>query len=224
MRRRPREPEAPEGTLMPAGLGPVRGRSGIRLEPVFRGEPNVHMSMQAPTGRSRLLVIAAVLAIFVIAAGLAYQSIYRPPPPRPVGTSSDASKARPWPERDAAASSIVATPAPDPSPAQVRPPEQPSTAPPAEPVEVRPEPPARPAVALPEPVRPASEALPTKPVSPPRNAPGRGPSAFAATPAAACAPRTNFALYRCMKVQCELDRFYAHPQCVRLRRDDELPR
>ncbi len=44
------------------------------------------------------------------------------------------------------------------------------------------------------------------------------------TPAAACAPRSNFALYQCMKTQCELDRFYAHAQCVRLRRTDEVSR
>ena len=42
-------------------------------------------------------------------------------------------------------------------------------------------------------------------------------------PSAACAPRTNFALYRCMKAQCEQLRYYAHPQCVRLRQYDELP-
>jgi non-specific serine/threonine protein kinase len=42
-------------------------------------------------------------------------------------------------------------------------------------------------------------------------------------PAAACAPRTNFALYRCMQSQCEQQHFYAHSQCVRLRRYDELP-
>jgi hypothetical protein len=43
------------------------------------------------------------------------------------------------------------------------------------------------------------------------------------TPAAACAPRTNFALYRCMQSQCEQQNYYAHSQCVRLRRYDELP-
>ena len=43
------------------------------------------------------------------------------------------------------------------------------------------------------------------------------------TPAEACAPRTNFSLYRCMQVQCEQSRFYAHAQCVRLRQNDELP-
>lgn len=210
LRTRPlEEPEASGPTRMPAGLGPLRGRSGIRLEPVFRGEPNVHMRDESPTGRNRLLTMAAVLAVFVIAAGLAYQSIYAPPP-RPVGKSSSASGARPLPERDAAASSIVVTPAPEPSPAPIGPPERPSTAPPA--------------VAAVEPMPPASAAVLTKPALPPRDSPGRVRPALADTPAAACAPRSNFALYRCMQVQCERDRFYAHPQCVRLRRDDQLPR
>lgn len=225
LRTGPREaPESPGATRTPAGLGPVRGRSGVRLEPVFRGEPDVRMSVEAPTGRNRLLTMAAVLGAFVIAAGLAYQSLYAPPPPRPVGTSSGAPGTRPLPERDAAASAIVATPVPDSSPAPIRPPEQASAALPAEPVEVRPEPPAPPTVATPEPVLPASAAARTRPVSPPRDSPGRTPPALADTPAAACAPRTNFALYRCMQTQCESARFYAHPQCVRLRRDDELPR
>ena len=217
-------PEAPGAVLVPPGLGPLRGRSGIRLEPVFRGEPTAHMSIPAPSGRSRLLAIAAVLAIFVIAAGLAYQSIYAPPPPRPVGTSSSASGARPLPERDAAASSIVATPAPDPSASPISPPGLTSPASQAESLAVRPEPPAPPAVAAPEPVRPASATVLRKPVAPRSDPPGRGTPALADTPAAVCAPRTNFALYRCMQVQCERDRFYAHPQCVRLRRNDELPR
>lgn len=42
------------------------------------------------------------------------------------------------------------------------------------------------------------------------------------TPAGACAPRSNFALYQCMKNQCQLDRYYVHAQCVRLRRTDEV--
>ncbi|MBA3591184.1 MAG: hypothetical protein H0W38_16800 [Methylibium sp.] len=45
----------------------------------------------------------------------------------------------------------------------------------------------------------------------------------AETPEAACSPRSNFALYRCMQTQCEQTRFYTHPQCIRLRVRDELP-
>ena len=49
----------------------------------------------------------------------------------------------------------------------------------------------------------------------------RAAAALPATPAAACAPRSNFSLYWCMTKQCEAPRFYAHPQCVRLRRTGE---
>jgi len=42
-------------------------------------------------------------------------------------------------------------------------------------------------------------------------------------PAAACAPKTNFALYRCMKLLCQQSRYQTHAQCVRLQRNDELP-
>lgn len=49
----------------------------------------------------------------------------------------------------------------------------------------------------------------------------RAAAALPATPAAACAPRSNFSLYWCMQKQCEASRFYAHPQCVRLRRTGE---
>jgi len=48
-----------------------------------------------------------------------------------------------------------------------------------------------------------------------------GPSAAEADPASACAPRTNFSLYLCMKTQCERSAWYAHPQCVALRREDQ---
>ena len=41
-------------------------------------------------------------------------------------------------------------------------------------------------------------------------------------PRLVCSPRTNFALYRCMQVQCERDRFYSHVQCIRLRQRDEV--
>ena len=41
-------------------------------------------------------------------------------------------------------------------------------------------------------------------------------------PRAVCAPRQQFALYYCMQQQCLSDRFYAHPQCIDLRRRDEV--
>lgn len=48
------------------------------------------------------------------------------------------------------------------------------------------------------------------------------PKAALVSPAAACAPRSNFSLYQCMKVKCQEDAYYVHPQCIRLRRTDEV--
>ncbi|WP_295646438.1 hypothetical protein [uncultured Methylibium sp.] len=61
------------------------------------------------------------------------------------------------------------------------------------------------------------------PSPPPRAIPPSRVASLPPTPSAACAPRTAFALYRCMKQQCESTRYFAHPQCVRLRATDELP-
>ena len=41
-------------------------------------------------------------------------------------------------------------------------------------------------------------------------------------PRAVCGPRQQFSLYYCMQTQCQGTRFYAHPQCVDLRRRDEV--
>ncbi len=41
-------------------------------------------------------------------------------------------------------------------------------------------------------------------------------------PRTACASRTEFALYRCMVQQCQAPRWFAHAQCVKLRRDDRV--
>jgi serine/threonine protein kinase len=41
-------------------------------------------------------------------------------------------------------------------------------------------------------------------------------------PRAICAPRQQFALYYCMQTQCQTSRFYAHPQCIDLRRRDDV--
>ncbi len=65
--------------------------------------------------------------------------------------------------------------------------------------------------------------------APPANVPTRAPATMpapapapAANPRAACAGRTEFALYRCMQQQCQAQRFASHPQCVLLRRDDKV--
>jgi serine/threonine protein kinase len=44
----------------------------------------------------------------------------------------------------------------------------------------------------------------------------------ATDPRAACAPRTEFALYRCMKTQCNTPQWAAHPQCIRLNELDSI--
>ena len=44
----------------------------------------------------------------------------------------------------------------------------------------------------------------------------------ASTPRAVCAPRTEFALYRCMRTQCQAARWAAHPQCRRLRTEGKV--
>ena len=41
-------------------------------------------------------------------------------------------------------------------------------------------------------------------------------------PRTACAGRSEFALYRCMQVQCGNARWVSHPQCVRLRETDRV--
>lgn len=44
----------------------------------------------------------------------------------------------------------------------------------------------------------------------------------AADPRSRCGGRTEFALYRCMQQQCASSQWSAHPQCIRLRRDDRV--
>lgn len=44
----------------------------------------------------------------------------------------------------------------------------------------------------------------------------------ASSPRAACGSRTNFSLYYCMQTQCRQGHFFNHPQCIRLREDDEV--
>lgn len=48
------------------------------------------------------------------------------------------------------------------------------------------------------------------------------PPAGATDPRATCAPRTEFALYRCMKTQCSTPQWAEHAQCVRLNELDSI--
>ena len=83
--------------------------------------------------------------------------------------------------------------------------------------------PARPA-ARPVPRAPAKPAAaPAKPRAPVARAatkPTRAP-VTAGGPRGVCAPRTEFALYRCMWTQCQSARWASHPQCLRLRTEDK---
>ena len=65
--------------------------------------------------------------------------------------------------------------------------------------------------------RPAAEQRPRRVAAAP---PARQQAATAAGPRAACAGKSEFALYRCMQQQCEASRWYGHPQCIRLRATD----
>jgi serine/threonine protein kinase len=88
-----------------------------------------------------------------------------------------------------------------------------------------PPPPApRPATTLARAPQPVAKP-PVKPAPKPAPKLAPKPAAQAAqpgSPRAACAPRTEFALYRCMQTQCRSAKWSAHPQCVRLRSADEI--
>jgi len=92
-------------------------------------------------------------------------------------------------------------------------PPAPSAAPVAPTAEERPAPPRR--------VAPTAEDR----SAPPRRAapaPTRQAAAPDPDPRAACSGKSEFAMYRCMQQQCESNRWYAHPQCIRLRAPDRV--
>lgn len=88
------------------------------------------------------------------------------------------------------------------------------------------------AVRMPAAVRPAEPMLPSAPrplaapapppklaqAAPPRTAQAQS----AGSPRAVCGDRTQFALYRCLQSLCTLTKWYAHPQCVKLRETDQV--
>jgi non-specific serine/threonine protein kinase len=217
-----------EGEAVPrpvsAPVEPEAGtdRSGPRSEPMFGGLPQARRRVQAPRARGWPWAAAAALGALVIAAVVMYQRIGGQERPR-AGTTPGVSAVDPLPEREAAASGGIAATMPDPAPTPPQTPVVQTPTPPPERATVSPEPPVLPTVAAVQPGRPASATARAATDSPTRDAGAIGRQAVVDTPAAACAPRTNFALYRCMQSQCELSRYYAHPQCVRLRRFDELP-
>lgn len=163
----------------------------------------------------------------------------QPPPESAVAAAAPAAPAEP---------ATPPTPTPSPAPAPTAPPAAAAPAPAAAPVAI---PAPAPAIA-PAVVAPAAPALAEPPVaaagtsssgtvanpppsvvqpSVPREPPQRlppattareGPTREAGSPRAVCAPRSEFALYRCMQALCAKPQWTRHAQCVRMRERDEI--
>jgi hypothetical protein len=70
---------------------------------------------------------------------------------------------------------------------------------------------------------PAAVAPPPAAVAPaPKRATQQQVARAPASPREVCGPRTQFSLYRCMKLQCSQQRWTAHAQCKRLRATDSV--
>jgi hypothetical protein len=207
----------------PVELGHDESRPGARSEPMLRGVPQARRTIQAPRARHWPWAVAAVLGALVIAALVTFQRIGGQARWL-ADTTPTVSSVDPLLERDGAASRAVASTMPQPGPAPPQTVVDQAPMRPLEPVALNPErQPASPTAAAVRPGRPASAVALAATASPAHDPGVPRRQAVPDTPAAACAPRTNFALYRCMQSQCEQGRYYAHPQCVRLRRYDELP-
>jgi hypothetical protein len=75
----------------------------------------------------------------------------------------------------------------------------------------------------PAPAEPPASAQPPAAVAPAPKRPTQQQVARApASPREVCGPRTQFSLYRCMKLQCSQRRWTAHAQCKRLRVTDSV--
>lgn len=144
------------------------------------------------------------------AAGPVAGAAPAPSPPPAQAVADPAPALRPEPAQAVA----EAASAPHPEPAQTLAPPEPPLQSVAEVGQARP-----PAVRS----RRAASAAPAETPLPARDRQEVRRAGAADEPAAVCAPRTNFALYRCMKLQCQQSRFQTHAQCVRLRQNDELP-
>ena len=74
----------------------------------------------------------------------------------------------------------------------------------------------------------ADTAAPAEPAAVARSSPPkrvvseRNASRAPATPRAVCGARTDFALYRCMQLECGQRQWASHPQCERLRTNDSV--
>lgn len=191
------------------------------LEPADADPPWAREATRPPPARRWPWAVAGVLTVLVTAALATYQMTSDPPAPPLAGK---APTVLPSADLLLAQEPTAAGPVPANAP-------DPRTEPPQTVVPQTPLPPLKLAVAepvLPRPVavrpeQPASGAASAAMASPAPRTEVAGRAAVADKPAALCAPRTNFALYRCMRSQCEQSRYFAHPQCVRLRQYDELP-
>lgn len=190
------------------------------LEPMHADRPWEDAAFQAPRAQRWPKVAAGLMGVLMLAAVAAYQLNGYQAAPKPGTETADAIE-RPLPARSpsAAGEARAATPEILEAPASAAVPAATPLAPAHASLPPTPPPDPRPAPAPPQsagrPVTPAG--LPSRP------APSLSAVAAFATPAAACAPRTQFALYRCMMTQCEQRRFADHPQCAQLRLTGEPP-
>lgn len=171
------------------------------LEPMHADRPWEEAGFQTPRARRWPKVVAGLLGVLMLAAVAGYQlNGYRAE--TRAGMESAATPAVSLPARNppAAGEELAAAPERRDEPVAVAPRPDPASAPP-----------------------PLAGDLARAESSPPRPLPAAPAVQAAATPAAACAPRTQFALYRCLKTQCEQRWFADHPQCVQLRLTDEPP-
>ena len=238
-RRRPEPLDPPLSTTplpdrVPSGSGSVAASASASnelerdsaqqrawLEPADADPPWAREATRTPPARRWPWAVAGVLTVLVTAALATYQVTSDPPAPPLAGKaptmlpSADLLLAQ-----EPTAAGPVPAIAPDPRP---EPPQTVVPQTPLPPVKLAVADPVRPRPVAERPERPASAAATAAMASPaPRPEVARR-AAVADKPAALCAPRTNFALYRCMRSQCEQGRYFAHPQCVRLRQYDELP-
>lgn len=217
----------------PEPLGPGAAPIGVERDPRFQRawlEP-VHAdplwaraATRTPAARRWPWAFAGVLAVLAGAALAAYQLTRDDAPPFAGRSAISVPSAEQLLERDPTAAGPVANAAPEPRPEL----EQTVPSPAAAPTPLPPLPPTVADVVQPPPAAVRSERAPppAAPAALPsraRGTPVERRAAVADPPAAMCAPRTNFALYRCMQVQCQQSRYQTHPQCVRLRQNDELP-
>lgn len=215
-----------------------QGLAGLRSDPMMHSAPRARPAAPAlPRQRRWPWAVAGVLGALVVAGLATYQLTGYPPASRLASTAPTPatlpSAEQDLLQRDPSAAGMAAPVAADPALAPL-PQAAVTPAPPSRPLEPAVVNPGRTTTAA---VAPAAAPVATRPQRPASAPPAVSPAPpsqapagelarrepVPGTPAEACAPRTNFALYRCMQVQCEQSRFYAHAQCVRLRQNDELP-